>query len=214
MLHAMLHVQDMEKSLDFYRGLGMEVLSCNRRSNGASTAFVGFGKLRDMENFALELSKPKDPAPRVDMGSFKALVLSGSAESLLEDPDGYPIRREDASEPKQVRALHLGTVDLKSSMEFYQRLGMEMHPEGLRYPEGPPTYLCLEESSSVDLGSAFDHLVISTEDVDKAFKALQEQGVSVILEPTVMFGLKIMGVLDHDGHKVYLVDESDFQKQA
>ena len=212
MLHAMLHVQDMEKSLDFYRGLGMELLSCNRRSNGMATAFVGFGKLRDMEHFALELSKPKDPAPPVDMGSFKGLLLSG-ADRQLSDPDGYAIRFQE-SEARQVLAVQLLTTDLESSLEFYQRLGMELHPEGLRYAQGAATHLCLEESSSVHLGTAFDHLVIATEDVEKAFKELKEQQLRVILEPTVMFGLKITGVTDPAGHKVYLVDESDFQKQS
>ena len=31
MLHAMLHVKDIDESLNFYQDLGMKVLSCNRR---------------------------------------------------------------------------------------------------------------------------------------------------------------------------------------
>ena len=74
MLHAMLHVKDIDESLNFYQDLGMKVLSCNRRPNGAATAFVGFGTLRDMENFALELSAQKRSEKEnagINLGSFQ-----------------------------------------------------------------------------------------------------------------------------------------------
>ena len=85
----------------------------------------------------------------------------------------------------------------------------------LQYPSGPQTFLCLRQSNvPVDLGTGFDHLVISTADVEAAAAQLQEKGVKIALPPTVMFGLKITGVVDDDGYKIYLVDETDFQKGA
>ena len=127
MLHAMLHVQNIDDSLKFYQNLGMKVLSCNRRSNGAATAFIGFGELRDMASFALELSAPQ---PKVDqanlarkgisIGSFKGITVSQPAElgGGQLDPDGYPIGILPQTQASIV-ALCLETSDLDSSISFY-----------------------------------------------------------------------------------------------
>lgn len=240
MLHAMLHVQNIDDSLKFYQDLGMKVLSCNRRSNGAATAFVGFGELRDMASFALELSAPPKVAgdtqaspegPKgISIGSFKGITVSQPAlEGSQLDPDGYPIDILP-QKPASIVALCWETSDLNSSISFYtQKLGMS-RAEGLvqfgganvasnicylQYPSGPKTFLCLRQSNvPVDLGTGFDHLVISTADVEAAAAQLQDKGVKIALPPTVMFGLKITGVVDDDGYKIYLVDETDFQKGA
>lgn len=239
MLHAMLHVQNIDDSLKFYENLGMKVLSCNRRSNGAATAFIGFGELRDMASFALELSAPKQPKvdqanletrKGISIGSFKGITVSQPAELGGQlDPDGYPIGILPQTQASIV-ALCLETSDLDSSISFYtQKLGMSraegpvQHGEAnvstdicyFQYPSGPQTFLCLRQSNvPVDLGTGFDHLVISTADVEAAAAQLQEKGVKIALPPTVMFGLKITGVVDDDGYKIYLVDETDFQKGA
>lgn len=244
MLHAMLHVQDIDESLRFYEDLGMNVLSCNRRSNGAATAFVGFGKLRDMASFALELSAPKRPKvagdegnPRmngkeIDIGSFRGITVTQPQSEFgeLKDPDGYPIEILPEKE-RDIVALSLETSDLDASTAFYtQKLGMSVAkgppPRGtsvtktcfLKYASGPQTFLCLRQSGvpldADSLGTGFDHLVISTADVEAAAEQLEEKGVKIVLPPTVMFGLNITGVVDDDGYKIYLVDEAGFQKST
>ena len=233
MLHAMLHVQDIDQSLKFYEDLGMKVLSCNRRPNGAATAFIGFGELRDMASFALELAAPKrlddpDGSKGVKIGSFKGLTVSQPRADpdlkILKDPDGYPVEVVPETESSIV-AVCLETSDLDASIAFYtDKLGMSKAKDAkglvpsarrcyLQYSSGPTTKLCLCQSNgAVEIGSGFDHLVISTADVEAAAEQLQEKGVKIALPPTVMFGLKITGIVDDDGYKVYLVDEADFQK--
>ena len=231
MLHAMLHVKDIDESLNFYQDLGMKVLSCNRRPDGAATAFVGFGTLRDMENFALELSAQKRSEKEnagINLGSFQGLTVSqleAPDSDSRTDPDGYPIQIRQQKQAA-ILGLCLNTRDLKASTTLYtQKLGMSVveGPAGgesvgkdacyLKYPSGAETYLCLRQSEvPIELGTGFDHLVIATADVEAAAEQLQQKGVKIALPPTVMFGLKITGVVDDDGYKIYLVDESDFQK--
>ena len=223
LLHAMLHVLDIDDSLDFYEKQGMKVLSCNRRPNGAATAFVGYGKLRDMCSFALELAASKGKT--VDVGSFGGLLLTGEASESL-DPNGYVLRYGEKSGEASILALSIQVKDLQRSTSFYEKLGMMKEDDGafkeksakvayLKYLKGPKTYLRLEEAEeAIDVGSGLDHLVVSTPNVQRAADELEQMNVKLTMKPTVMFGLKIMGVQDEDGYKTFLVDEDDFKASA
>lgn len=228
----MLRIDDIDDSLDFYVSkLGMKVLSCNRRPNGAATAFVAFGDKatkRDLSRFALELAaapKRKDSATgSVEVGSFGGLWIAGDQKEIeMKDPSGYPLRRVSKQQEQSIVALCLETADLRSSISFYtEKLGMSVAEDSpkesadaayLQYSSGPQTYLCLQQADKpVNVGSGFDHLVVSTNDVQEAADQLQDLGVKLTMKPTVMFGLKIMGIQDVDGYKIFLVDEADFAK--
>eukprot|EP00438_Fugacium_kawagutii_P036088 Skav218069 [mRNA] locus=scaffold1832:103838:104416:+ [translate_table: standard] len=190
-----------------------------------------------MASFALELAAPKRPKEandeakrtKIDVGSFRGITVTQPAPEVgeLKDPDGYPIEILPEKDGDIV-ALSLETSDLDASTAFYtQKLGMSVAKGPplstsatetcfLKYSSGPQTLLCLRQSGvpldAGSLGTGFDHLVISTADVEAAAEQLQEQGVKIALPPTVMFGLKITGIVDDDGYKIYLVDEAGFQK--
>ena len=55
--------------------------------------------------------------------------------------------------------------------------------------------------------------MIATSDVQEATAALEEIGAKVLMPPTKMFGMNIVGIADSDGHKIYLTNESDFQQK-
>ncbi|CAE7345485.1 Lactoylglutathione lyase [Symbiodinium microadriaticum] len=217
MLHAMLHVRDLDDSLAFYEALGLRTLSCNRRPSGGGTAFVGPGKLRDKENFALELASAKDPDKPLQQGGFQGLVISGGPGEKV-DPNGYPMSFSESGQQGSVLSLRLQTSNLRDATDFYEQLGMKVVGKdagtaSLAYASGPQTMLTLKQiASEVGPSTGFDHLVVSTADVEDATSALETVGVKVLMPPTNMFGMNIAGFVDCDGYKIYLVKESDFQQ--
>ncbi|ACL65187.1 lactoylglutathione lyase [Anaeromyxobacter dehalogenans 2CP-1] len=80
-LHTMLRVGDLERSLAFYTGvLGMTLLRRQEYPDGRFTlAFVGYGP--ESEQTALELTHNWD-TPRYDLGT-------GFGHVALEVPDAY-----------------------------------------------------------------------------------------------------------------------------
>ena len=92
-------------------------------------------------------------------------------------------------------------------------VGKDAGTASLAYASGPQTMLTLKQiASEVGPSTGFDHLVVSTADVEDATSALETVGVKVLMPPTNMFGMNIAGFVDCDGYKIYLVKESDFQQ--
>ena len=120
MLHTMIRVKDLEKSIDFYtRLLGMKLLRRKDYPSGEFTlAFVGYGDERD--NTVVELTHNWGRQEAYDLGNgFGHLALGvrgiydtceqlaaagasiprppgpmkhgGSVIAFVEDPDGYKI---------------------------------------------------------------------------------------------------------------------------
>lgn len=84
----------------------------------------------------------------------------------------------------------------------------------LRYDNaetGVATTLVFSKSQeeSLEMGNCLDHFAISTKNVDAAFSTLRESLPDnvVFMDPTRMFGTKIMGLHDPNGYKVYLVEQ-------
>lgn len=120
MLHTMIRVRDLEKSLDFYtRLLGMQELRRSDYPDGRFTlAFVGYGP--EESSTVLELTHNWDQAEDYDLGTGWGHVAIGVADihatcdslraegvgiprppgpmkhgstviAFVEDPDGYKI---------------------------------------------------------------------------------------------------------------------------
>ena len=120
MLHTMLRVYDLDKSIDFYtRLLGMELLRRRDFEGGRFTlAFVGYGD--EADNTVLELTHNWDQAELYDLGDAYGHIAIGvpdiyaTCEALekagakiprppgpmkhgttviafVEDPDGYKV---------------------------------------------------------------------------------------------------------------------------
>ena len=120
MLHTMIRVKDLDKSLAFYTGpMGMKMLRKREVPEGKYTlAFVGYGD--ESEHCAVELTYNWDQEKPYDLGSgFGHLAVSvpdvykaceqlaaagvkiprpagpmahgGSVIAFIEDPDGYRI---------------------------------------------------------------------------------------------------------------------------
>lgn len=120
MLHTMIRVKDLDKSIEFYTGLlGMELLSRNDYPGGKFTlAFVGYGDASS--NAVIELTHNWDQEEAYDLGNGFGHVaigvpdIYGSCERLeaaganiprppgpmmhgttviafVDDPDGYKI---------------------------------------------------------------------------------------------------------------------------
>jgi len=120
LLHTMLRVMDLDKSLDFYVGkLGMKLLRKRDYPTGKFTlAFVGYGE--ETDNTVLELTHNWEQAEPYNLGGafghlaiavpdvYKAcedlgasgvkiprpagpMAHGGSVIAFIEDPDGYRI---------------------------------------------------------------------------------------------------------------------------
>ncbi len=120
LLHTMLRVYDLEKSLDFYtRLLGMKLLRRNDYEGGRFTlAFVGYGDEKDTA--VLELTHNWDQAEPYDIGTAYGHIALGVPDiyatceqlakegvkiprppgpmkhgttviAFIEDPDGYKV---------------------------------------------------------------------------------------------------------------------------
>ena len=120
MLHTMIRVKDLDKSIEFYTGLlGMELLSRNDYPGGKFTlAFVGYGDASS--NAVIELTHNWDQEEAYDLGNgfghvaigvpdiydtYEKLEAAGAniprppgpmmhgttVIAFVDDPDGYKI---------------------------------------------------------------------------------------------------------------------------
>jgi len=81
-----------------------------------------------------------------------------------------------------------------------------------------------EDNTDLNIGNCFDHFAFSTLDVDVATEALraiflsqgsgEDDDISkfIFMEPTIMFGMKLVGLYDPNGYKVYLVEDPKIMK--
>jgi lactoylglutathione lyase len=117
-IHTMLHVADLERSLDFYtRVLGMQELRRGRDPvGGRSNAFVGYGPEEDTAvieltaydgrttyekgsafgHLALGFADVREACAAIAARGGRVtrdpvVIASGKTIAFLEDPDGYEI---------------------------------------------------------------------------------------------------------------------------
>ena len=88
LLHTMLRVGDLQRSIDFYtRVLGMQLLRTTERPEQKySLAFVGYG--RNPEHAEIELTY-NHGVDHYELGT--ALQGGSTVIAFVEDPDGYKI---------------------------------------------------------------------------------------------------------------------------
>ena len=106
---------------------------------------------------------------------------------------------------------------------FYEQLGMELVAADeqvlcLRFTNnnkndsGVATTLVFSKSpQELEMGNCYDHLAISTPNVQAAATALRDSlddpDDAIFMDPCPMFGTQIMGLTDPSGYKVYLVEQ-------
>jgi len=175
-----------------------------------------------------------------------------AAPSKDVDPNGIEIRSVAAAPGDSfsrfcLRTKHDDPNILEKTTKFYKALGMASVAGDdtctcLRYTAtqqdndqiervGVATTLVFskqeEESDNdrLDYGNCFDHLAISTTNIEKVAIALRatmmsnenkdgddsnnssDKKVGIFMEPTLMFGTTIMGLYDPNGYKVYLFEK-------
>ncbi|KDD76633.1 hypothetical protein H632_c154p1 [Helicosporidium sp. ATCC 50920] len=153
--------------------------------------------------------------------------------AFVKDPSGYSFelvqREKESREPLNHIMLRVGNLD--KSIEFYTKvLGCRLirrseNPDN-RYTlvflgyddEGTGTQFELTynwDTHSYDLGDAYAHVALATDDVYKTAEQVRAAGGKVVKEPTALPGLgtKIMALTDPDGYKIVFVDNKDFLKE-
>lgn len=236
LLHCMLRVSDVNATVDFWKEQGAHVHSY-RLTAKAETAFVGFGKQQeDSFSLEITKQSPENfqlgnaiqyfgvsMLRNINLIMAAAGETSGGSVAVEKDPNGIEVRPV-ASAPGDLFARICLKVDpsqkdvFAKTTDFYETLGMKLVAADeqdicLRYDNaetGVATTLVFSKSSaSLEMGNCLDHFAISTKNVDAAFSTLRESLPDnvVFMDPTRMFGTKIMGLHDPNGYKVYLVEQ-------
>jgi catechol 2,3-dioxygenase-like lactoylglutathione lyase family enzyme len=237
-MHAMLRVPNVNVTVDFWTSQGAHVHSYRKTPN-AETAFVGFGK-QGGGYFFLEITALSEQTPfqlgnaiqyfglSMLLGMDLQMAAAGEQVSVgvNQDPNGLEIRPVASAPGDSFSRLCLGTIPqddiLPKTTDFYKGLGMQLVAGDdalicLRYTAkqegrtGVATTLVFEKmQNDLEPGNCFDHLAISTMNVDAAATllraSLDNPDNVIFMEPKPMFGTKIMGVYDPNGYKVYLVE--------
>jgi catechol 2,3-dioxygenase-like lactoylglutathione lyase family enzyme len=239
LLHCMLRVPNVNATLDFWKEQGANVYSY-RKTSKAETAFVGFGEAQQ-DSFSLEITKINDDFVLGNAISYfgismlrdmKNLVMAAAGEksgwSVANDPNGIELRPV-ASAPGDVFARICFNVNssqkdvFAQTTSFYEQLGMELVAADeqvicLRYTNkkkndsGVATTLVFSKSlKELEMGNCYDHLAISTPNVQAAATALRDSlddpDDVIFMDPCPMFGTQIMGLIDPNGYKVFLVEQ-------
>lgn len=239
LMHVMLRVPKVNATVDFWKEQGANVHSY-RKSPKAETAFVGFGK-QQKGYFSLEITSASETFVLGNAIQYLGISMLLGIQNLVNvaagessssgpkvDPNGIELRRV-ASAPGDSFARLCLLVDtskdgiFSKTTEFYETLGMKLMAADetnvcLRYENdkcqtgGVATTLVFTKTSQpLDIGNCFDHLAISTVDIQSAATFLKdalEDDDAIFLEPTPMFGTQVMGLTDPNGYKIYLVEES------
>jgi catechol 2,3-dioxygenase-like lactoylglutathione lyase family enzyme len=82
---------------------------------------------------------------------------------------------------------------------------------------GVPTTLVFEKvaDTDIDMGNCFDHIaIVTTRDIGDEYERIRTMiadgkatGATIFMNPTEMFGKKVMGIRDPNGYKVILASE-------
>jgi catechol 2,3-dioxygenase-like lactoylglutathione lyase family enzyme len=140
-----------------------------------------------------------------------------------DDPNGIPVKSSASAPGDFLARFVLKSNDLQSTHDFYTTLlGMDCKAQDdkmicLRYENdcfssGVPTtlvfeYVPTETTTILDKGQCFDHLAVTTTaSVNSVYDKLQQQEADckIFMNPTDMFGKKVMGFIDPNGYKVVL----------
>lgn len=239
LLHCMLRVPNVNATLDFWKEQGANVYSY-RKTSKAETAFVGFGA-RQEECFSLEITKASTNFElgnaiqylgmsmlRNNANLFMAAAGEKSGLSVTKDPNGIELRPV-ASAPGDVFARVCFNVNASrndvfaQTTFFYEQLGMELMAADeqllcLRFTNNTndsgvvaTTLVFSKTPQELKMGNCYDHLAISTQNVQAAATALRDSldnpDDAIFMDPCPMFGTQIMGLTDPSGYKVYLVEQ-------
>lgn len=238
LMHAMIRVPDVNATIDFWTSQGAKVHSY-RKTSTAETAFIGFGKEGE-GYFSLEITALREGTPfqlgnaiqyfglsmLLGMDLRSAAAGKQGPAGRNQDPVGLEIRPVASAPGDLFSRVCLGTIPqddiLSKTADFYGGLGMELVAGDdtlicLRYTgkqearTGVATTLVFEKmQNDLEPGNCFDHLAVSTVNVDAAATllraSLENPDKMIFMEPKPMFGTKIMGVYDPNGFKVYLVE--------
>lgn len=219
-------VESVNQTAAYYQSKGANLL-VYRQTNTSDSAFVGFGKTtEDPHHFKLELVKGK-ARPSVLGNALKYLglskllqydftsqsdvtsVLSASGDPSSQqdetDPNGFAVNYVAAAPGDPLARICLHCLDVDDTAAFYTNtLGMEQVAGDekmvcLRFQSNSTTLVFESIDSALDIGTVFDHLVVGTDDLSTI------QSESIFMTPRPMFGATVMGLLDPNGYRIFVM---------
>ena len=196
----------------------LELVTTNKAtySVGNIISYIGISKLLQFQNNLLGAIIANDGKE----------VQKKEEEQEQEEPNGIPIKSVASAPGDYIAQFTLRSKDLTATSDFYTTiLGMDNKAQDdkllcLRYNNndksssslGVPTTLVFEnfvdddnDDVVLEKGDCFDHIAIQTTShvVDNLYKdVVSQQNNNVFMKPTLMFGMKVIGLLDPNGYKV------------
>ena len=197
----------------------LELVTTNKAtySVGNIISYIGISKLLQFQNNLLGAIIANDG---------KEVQKKEEEEQEQEEPNGIPIKSVASAPGDYIAQFTLRSKDLTATSDFYTTiLGMDNKAQDekllcLRYNNndksssslGVPTTLVFEnfvdddnDDVVLEKGDCFDHIAIQTTShvVDNLYKdVVSQQNNNVFMKPTLMFGMKVIGLLDPNGYKV------------
>jgi len=142
-----------------------------------------------------------------------------------DEPNAIQVKSSASAPGDYFCRFCLKTNDLVATNEFYmQVLGMDAKAIDadmicMRYDgaenTGVPTTLVFEKTEEdLDMGNCFDHIaIVTSQDIGEQYERIRTMiadeatTATIFMNPTDMFGKRVMGVRDPNGYKVVLASE-------
>jgi predicted enzyme related to lactoylglutathione lyase len=145
-------------------------------------------------------------------------ILGEKPLSEGDEPNGIHVKTSASAPGDLLARFALKSKDLAATQTFYESIlgfdakGADEKMLCLRYNTefpGVPTMLIFDATDEdLVMGDCFDHLAIATTtSIDVQYKRIKESGGKIFMNPTEMFGKKVMGVIDPNGYKVVLAGD-------
>ena len=197
-------------------------LGCNQPEDGVAESPVCFALelvATDKENYSVgnTISYIGVSMLLQFQNNLLGAITGDKPEAQGDEPNGIPVQSAASAPGDFLARFSLKSKDLTSTYNFYTSvLGMEAKAQDekmvcLRYdndcfPNGVPTTLVFDiTEEEIYMGDCFDHLAITTKtSIDEIYGQCQNSGSKIFMNPTDMFGKKVMGLIDPNGYKVVI----------
>jgi predicted enzyme related to lactoylglutathione lyase len=169
---------------------------------GNIISYVGVSMLLQFQNNLLGLVQGEKPQ-----------------QSQGDEPNGIDVKLAASAPGDLLARFALKSKNLAATQTFYESIlgfdakGADENMLCLRYNTasfpGVPTMLIFDATDEdLVMGDCFDHLAIfTTTSIDVQHQRIKESGSKIFMNPTEMFGKKVMGVIDPNGYKVVLASD-------
>ncbi|HEX7132047.1 MAG TPA: VOC family protein [Iamia sp.] len=197
-----INVTDLERSIAFYTGLGLE---CTSRTE-IPQALEAIVEHAGGTGGKIQLAQQKEPVDPFDLGTALGPLTVHTrdpGEGSGRDPDGYLIELVEAqADAPWVGPFGINVTDVGATVAFYERLGLDCTGRVV----GGQLLLTARDDGPIRMGSLWK-LYVNTDDLEALHAKAVAAGHVSLVEPMRLdrWPVTISFLADPDGYQVELV---------